>query len=80
MSQNQNPWPVSRLVAWMLLLIFLGAFCWWVQWEPYKRKHREITPAEKIRVQMAIERHGNYLIECEGDSWVMLSPKGRIRL
>lgn len=80
MSQNQNPWPVSRVIAWMLLLIFLATFCWWVQWEPYKRVYREITPAEQARVDRARALHGDYLIECEGERWVMLSPEGRIRL
>jgi hypothetical protein len=39
-----------------------------------------MTPAEQVRADRARARYGDWLIECQGERWTMLTEKGRVRL
>ena len=37
----------QEAIFWFfVLLAFLAAFACWLQWEPYRREYRPVTPAE----------------------------------
>lgn len=66
-----------KKLLWLSIIAVLA----WVNFYPEPVKHyRPFTPEELQRIQKAQKEHGDYLIEIDGERWVMITSRGIIKL